>query len=1079
MKLNKFKFGSILAVVLSLAILAAVSPAVNAKTWEIDTDEFTQIEDGGSLSNYNNGDISAGDTLVLTDTAESYTQTGSSTIEVDVRNVTIKGRDTGDNYPVIERTGTISGGQQNFLIKAEGVTVKNLRFEVTTSDVNYPAIVVDLSNTCSCTSPTAKFKNLIIPTCGSGGSYDEGILFTGDTDYQNVVFENLTIGSNVSDYGIHFDKKTGDVSALEFSEMDINGCGTGGGTGTGILFENGGTLEDVEITESHDEYGVQDNNYGIMVDGSKVTEIADFNLKNVELKNNSNVGLLIKDSSTGSDNLKTIKRLKLERENTEISGNGRGVIISDGTLDDPSRIDANLTEVDFEDVVIKNNTDGGVGMYVDGVGYPGTEGSGIKVADSEFNPQAPDQNNNDQLYGLKVKTRGGIQYVDIVNSEFHGHTGSEAGLHLKAESNLQNITIENSSASYNAKGSGVDLEGNFVSGVKVEFTGGQGIHFKENGSYGIHVQGSIGVDGFQLVDKDGDGNKDISLDENGNTGLKIENSNRGNLSDITVKYVTFNENSGHGAHLLTDQSGNIHGVSFHNISAKENNQQEVGSSGLKIEAAQSFENSTDKILLKDSKLNSNKSHGIHLKAKKHLQNTIIQGSSFVDNNSSGSSTGTGIKLDAGIDVGDELAGTVVKDNVVTGNHYGITLHGWKIANLDVNQNDQILNNGTYNVKIKAIDTLQYVDVKDNILINEIGSGEFGLHLSVDEDGASSNITVSGNSFESGITDYCGGAGTGIYLNAKNVKVKENKFYRLDPAIKVLQEAAGPVDNSDESKNHINKNNFEICCTAIDATSLNTGQKVDATDNFWGEGETKESIEKVIDAPEHVFYGDLRNNQVVIVSLLEVTSLKAVQDEPKVNETVDLEYKLKNVSDKTISGQDVRLTIKNPSGNVVVNIPKEDIPELDAGATYTKTHSFVPIKEGTYSATLEVDGGAYSKTTTFDVQGEPGPTPTPDKFEPNWEKTGIMPAPLDGSTPELEITSKEVGAIEDADVSDFKIRVFDLSGKKVIPADSFGDSINDLAVLNDLQNGLYIYTVSLTRSDGKEFISPAMKFVVKK
>jgi hypothetical protein len=255
-------------------------------------------------------------------------------------------------------------------------------------------------------------------------------------------------------------------------------------------------------------------------------------------------------------------------------------------------------------------------------------------------------------------------------------------------------------------------------------------------------------------------------------------------------------------------------------------------------------------------------------------------------------------------------------------------------------------------------------------------------------------------------------------------------------------------------------------------------KVDATSNYWGPGASEETIRYNLIAPDHIFIEGILDKPVVVMEILRITLFQSATEDPQVNETVELEYKLKNVSESKISGQNVQVVIKNPDGNVIMQTPKENVPELDPGEeTQIYTHSFVPTQNGTYQATLEVDDGAVAKTIDISVGGgEPGPG---ENLEPHWGEngetsmSGLKPVPVDGSEiPYLELKNSDGASVASA-VQSVTMKVFDLSGKKLLTL----ETVDNLEALNNLQNGLYLYTVTVETDD--TYQSPVMKFIVKK
>ncbi|MBS3792903.1 hypothetical protein KGY77_09720, partial [Candidatus Bipolaricaulota bacterium] len=674
-----------------------------------------------------------------------------------------------------------------------------------------------------------------------------------------------------------------DVYSLNFTNLKLKSCGQGDVMGAGIKFSNIGELRAVNIRESErEDYGIKGNDNGIWIKGNDdcagVTRIEDFNIQDVDLSENNCHGFWVESGSE----MDTIDNLNLV-SSTIIENGGYGIYLGGelsqenvccDTIFGPS-LGANLNKVKFEELVVRDNTMGGALLMTAGVGNVGsTAPYGLKVVDSRFNNENPTQKENDQALGLGVFTNGGIRHVEVHNSTFHNHDTEKLvdkcapekevcesesapfsgfGFLLSSCSGdcfgpIEDVVLENSSSSYN-ESYGVSITGKSVADVSVKVTDSDYTSkFNKNGIYGILIRGLIGVDGITVADEDGDDSKDLHVDENKiwncnyceegevktstqgpGTGLGILSSD-GNIGNVSVSSATFDENEGQGIILQTVNSGDIEEASFADVTANDNK----GGSGLAINSADGFSNNSDTVLIDPSQFNNNKDHGVYLNAENSVDNPVIKDSEFKDNNGDGNDVGAGIWLKAGSNSGDELSGAVVENNVVTGNYHGVVLgKSWKIIDATVQNNVEISGNGPRNISIDGLN-LQDISILDNKLINDVSDEEYGLYLNVGGTGGSANIEVARNHFESGIQAPCGGAGTAIQLNARDVSIHHNQFDRFDPTIVVTQESGSSPSNASETSNHINTNNFLGCCTTIDAGGLNGDKMVDATDNYWGE-----------------------------------------------------------------------------------------------------------------------------------------------------------------------------------------------------------------------------------------------------
>ncbi|MFP4202238.1 MAG: hypothetical protein ACLFSX_04740, partial [Candidatus Acetothermia bacterium] len=202
------------------------------------------------------------------------------------------------------------------------------------------------------------------------------------------------------------------------------------------------------------------------------------------------------------------------------------------------------------------------------------------------------------------------------------------------------------------------------------------------------------------------------------------------------------------------------------------------------------------------------------------------------------------------------------------------------------------------------------------------------------------------------------------------------------------------------------------------------------------------------------------------------------EEPDV-EPVELEITMTNNKSSDVDLDEISLTITDDAGDPVVDDEQLDTNvTVEAGDSATETYEFTPEEEGSYTA--EVTGNGYSGSFDFEIG-----TVVTDKPNPYWgddggrAESGILPAPVDGDeTPFLELANEDGDSVHTY-VTDITLRVFDLSGKQLAEIESGWD---DLSELENMENGLYLYTVEYevdTEDETQSKKSPVMKFVVKK
>ena len=198
--------------------------------------------------------------------------------------------------------------------------------------------------------------------------------------------------------------------------------------------------------------------------------------------------------------------------------------------------------------------------------------------------------------------------------------------------------------------------------------------------------------------------------------------------------------------------------------------------------------------------------------------------------------------------------------------------------------------------------------------------------------------------------------------------KENRFASMDER---MQKGLREVDLASSSETFypdLNLSNNEITNIQplVDNDGLDSGDQIDLRENYLApfEGsENMKNIQTLIDRGATVKYEPQE-------STIELTEFVLQTAEPGIGEEVNLEYTLKNISDKVTSGQSVRIIIKNPSDDTVADKPLENVPKLNPDDTYTNQYSFTPSTKGEYTAKLEIKGGVETATITVPVGQEP-------------------------------------------------------------------------------------------------------------
>ncbi|MFP4507951.1 MAG: CARDB domain-containing protein [Candidatus Acetothermia bacterium] len=977
------------------------------------------------------------------------------------------------------------------------------------------------------------FKNGIkfdgeVSTSGSCGG-EEGSVYTDGITIKEVRISGA--GENITGDGILFTDNVGNVENVSINKIYAGGMDSG----AGIRFENEGSLKDVSITNSdiktgsvfNEDAGIVDNEDGILIDGENVTAVEGFDINRTRIEENTDIGLFIlgDDQYDGSGEAAISLIDGISVKNSKIAGNSIGILVASIDSDDefvysPIKVDGLHLGEDLE---VFNNKDAGASFLVQVVDGSKSEPA-LTVSDSQFNEDSTgSDDDNEQGSGLVVNAYEGIYGAKISDSTFHDHDYESedslpgVGINLRTPvldddddetyyDAVDGVIVEDTSAQNNG-GHGFEVFANVVNDVDIKssvngrakFSGnGEGEAESASGS-GIEIVGQNRVSELSVLGEADGGNllanfnEDYGISvESGDRiwGVEVENAKFGSVTDYN------NGNGNTGARLLTtDQDSHIGGtdeddeaISFQNVVASGNE-----GNGLEIISEGSFSNPKGKAVVKDSEFNENKEEGFYLAALESVKYPLIEDSFFLKNKSDTA----GIFISAGGEdtEGEVLGSSSTKDirgNVVADNIQGIAIGDPDNSSLEVIKNVTLTENTTehptneeangnseYNMVLTA-EELNSINVEDNRFIGPYDTDDgLGIGLQLTANDSSSSNLVQGNVFDSEASGFCIGDGTAIVLDAMDTDIRRNEFKSFSTAIEVKQENSD-VSKAKDASNHINENNILSCCFLIDASELDydDGQRVDATDNFWGEDVSKSDLNNEnnmktdSDEPlDQIFVEPLEEDPVGKI-YPSISKFNYSPSEPKVDEKVTLEYTLKNDSEETISGHEVRIKVEDPTGTTVADVPKEDVPKLEPGETYSSNHSFIPTRDGDYVASLEVDE-EVTESRTISVGEDPGPPK--DDYEPDWDNTGIMPAPIDGeTTPALEVRDSDGDPIPGEVIDPVTIKVFDVSGKKL---ETF-ESVSELNALENLQNGLYLYVVDIT-IDEDDYQSAVKKFVVKK
>ncbi|MCF7890011.1 hypothetical protein K9M78_02210 [Candidatus Bipolaricaulota bacterium] len=975
------------------------------------------------------------------------------------------------------------------------------------------------------------FRDVRLDGNNSQGIQGNGVVFTENVgNVANVEFEEL-YGGYIVNYP--------DTS---YSGVDGSNPSGNGGNGI-LFNNSGTvkdvTLMDSERkapSVSEDPFSLEENfSNGLMIntgsgDSNYVSGISGLELNYTRLENNGGAGIFVQ-GRVPDDGIDPVS-LGMAVKNTLITGNNYGILVAQAspstTLDSQDYIPVRVDGVHLGDNLTVHNNPLGGALFMAQVVDGSKSSPAFTVSDSQFHRGESETNSdvNDQDFGLIVDTYEGIFGVEISDSTFRYHgqsTVSGAGIELLTPGpayydRIEGVTIKNTSSLDNG-GPGLAIEANVVDNVDIlssdsstaKFSG-NGLEFTDENDLlgsGIDIYGQTRVTDLTITGEAGGG--EVLANYNAEYGLLVKSEEE--ISGVEVANAQFGDdynddgNGNSGVKLATtgsnpdefdigsnDQAG---AISFDNVEASDND-----GHGIEISSVSNFINPSDNVLVNSSEFRENKSDGLHLYAAEDVRRPRVENSTFVGNNITGGTAG--IFVEAG---GGEVVGTGDGDivgNVLANNEIGVAVTDSVIeedddyvdtiidfsvkGNTTVHPDDSGSDGNRWANVVLAADNLNTVTVEDNNLVSaytddqEEPNTDYGLWLEANESSAS--LSVKANTFDSGAEGFCVGIGTAIHLDAKKTSVRQNEIVGFDTALEVLQESSGSSTAGDTS-NHINDNNINGCCTLINATALDydNGEKVDATSNYWGEDITKSDLEPNLktdstDPFDQIFVEPLRTEPVEMDEDLQI-NISVTPETPDVNETVELEYELVNTTGTSMSLSEVRLTLTDADDEFIDEdkLLKSDVT-VPADDSKTFTYEFETTSaRGEYEAEISADD--YTETFLFDV-GEV----EPEVKTPFWgsdadsSESGILPAPVgkeDGETPFLELANEDGDSVHSY-VTINVLRVFDLGGRKILEVE---ENFDDLSELENLENGLYLYTVDYEVSgESGTQKSPVMRFLVR-
>ena len=212
---------------------------------------------------------------------------------------------------------------------------------------------------------------------------------------------------------------------------------------------------------------------------------------------------------------------------------------------------------------------------------------------------------------------------------------------------------------------------------------------------------------------------------------------------------------------------------------------------------------------------TNDDHGVQFKSIDDMDEVTVRDANFSANDFNRDSVGSGVYFDSGDDMNNSGATNVVSN----GNHRGITFdikgqNGRELFARDNTAN----NNDEEGVRVNGLDDLNTIELTGNTLMhNDIGitvrSVDRGFGILIDSN------TIGGNRASNPEK------GMGIHLSSPGVTVTNNSIRDHKVGMMVERSADTVINNNNIARND---------GYGIDGLSLLPGDILDATNNWWGE-----------------------------------------------------------------------------------------------------------------------------------------------------------------------------------------------------------------------------------------------------
>ncbi|MDH7505233.1 MAG: right-handed parallel beta-helix repeat-containing protein [Candidatus Acetothermia bacterium] len=317
----------------------------------------------------------------------------------------------------------------------------------------------------------------------------------------------------------------------------------------------------------------------------------------------------------------------------------------------------------------------------------------------------------------------------------------------------------------------------------------------------------------------GIGGNTYDVGDNGD-GIALATDN-GDQSMVTVTNTTGNGNGTFGLRLESDASaggkpeaatvvaGDIDTVKIKDGAFNFNGTRgAVGrGSGILI-AGDSVRNVT----IDPTTCDTNNDHGVQVSGTRNVSNILVENSHFAGNDRNRDTVGDGVQVNAN----EDLSNITVRNNTASGNYAGIRTGA---AGRQIGQNITIEGNTAENNTKEGIALYAGRDLITGIIKGNKLVGN-GIGVSIDVIQRGTGIEVSENQIHG-----ANGLGTGVLLNSTGTKIHDNAIRRNAVGVEVRK----VMDNAINQNNIARNEKF-----GVDASALQPGESIDATNNWWGE-----------------------------------------------------------------------------------------------------------------------------------------------------------------------------------------------------------------------------------------------------